>query len=184
MAMRHMTDVWFFGFDLRLEGTRSAAATRSVPTRSSRSSSTIYEYAKRMKPVQFINAMAAINVARRRLGRSVAGYDVWLTPDNATSRRTVGHLQPRADATSTMDDLAEKIYIGDVPVHAAAQTFSGLRRSRCRWRCIPRVCRSGFSLAQAGARARRAAVGGRVRGSDAVGGPRAAPCHVAAMANS
>ena len=36
-AMRHMTDVWFFGFDLRLEGMRSAAGTRSARTRSSRS---------------------------------------------------------------------------------------------------------------------------------------------------
>ena len=39
----------------------------------------IYEYAKRMKASQFLNAMTEVNVARRRLGRYFAKFDMWLS---------------------------------------------------------------------------------------------------------
>src|SRR5205823_2479267 len=85
-AMRAMIDVWFFGFDLRLAGyakrtgrTIGSETLEPVPLK-------IYEYAAQMKPVQFLNAMTALNTARRQLGRFYAKYDVWLSPALRTSR--------------------------------------------------------------------------------------------------
>ena len=79
-AMRGMTDVWFFGFDLRLEGYAKRTGRTIGPDTLEPVVLEIYEYAKRMKPVQFLNAMAVMNTERRRLGRYFAKYDVWLSP--------------------------------------------------------------------------------------------------------
>jgi amidase len=110
-AMRHMIDVWFFGFDLRLQGYAKRSGHAISPDTLEPVVFMIYEYAKTMKPVQFINAMAAINVARRRLGRSVADYDVWITPSTPRVAEPWGTYNlGRRDVT--METLAEKIYIG------------------------------------------------------------------------
>src|SRR5437867_8835073 len=58
-AMRSMTDVWFFGFDLRLEGYAKRTGRRIGPDTLEPVVFEIYEYARRMKAVQFLNAMAA-----------------------------------------------------------------------------------------------------------------------------
>jgi amidase len=110
-AMRHMIDVWFFGFDLRIQGYAKRSGHAIGPDTLEPVVFMIYEYAKTMKPVQFINAMAAINVARRRLGRSVADYDVWITPSTPRVAEPWGTYNlGRRDVT--METLAEKIYIG------------------------------------------------------------------------
>ena len=110
-AMRSMTDVWFFGFDQRLEGyakrsgrTIGADTLEPVVFR-------IYEYAKQMKPVQFLNAMAVVNAARRSLGRYFAKYDVWLCPTTPRVAEPWGtYSLARTDVT--MENLTETIFRG------------------------------------------------------------------------
>jgi len=110
-AMRHMMHVWFFGFDLRIEGYAKRSGHAIGPDTLEPIVLMIYEYAKTMKAVQFINAMAAINVARRKLGRYFADYDVWLTPSTPRVAEPWGTYNlGRRDVT--METLVEQIFIG------------------------------------------------------------------------
>jgi len=110
-SMRHMIDVWFFGFDLRLAGYAKRSGHAIGPDTLEPVVFTIYEHAKQMKPADFVNGMLAMNVARRQLGRFFATYDVWLSPTTARVAEPFGtyHLG-RTDVT--MDNLVEKIYLG------------------------------------------------------------------------
>src|SRR5262249_53609387 len=56
-TMRAMTEVWFFGFDLRLEGYAARSGHRIGRDTLEPVVYTIYEHAKQMKPAQFIGAM-------------------------------------------------------------------------------------------------------------------------------
>ena len=58
----------------------SAAASSPVPTRSSPIILSLYEYAKQITPLRFMDAIGALNVARRKLGRFFTNYDIWLSP--------------------------------------------------------------------------------------------------------
>ena len=108
-TMRAMTDVWFFGFDLRLE---------SYSTRSGHPISrdtlepvvfTIYEHAKQMKPARFLAAMSALNTARRQLGRFFTTRDVWLSPTTPRVAEPWGTYNlGRTDVT--MENLVDVIY--------------------------------------------------------------------------
>ncbi len=110
-AMRTMMDLWFFGFDLRL-----AAYAKRTGREISRDTIEpvtleIYEHAKRMKPGQFMNAMAALNAARRKLGAYFTRYDVWLSPTTARVSEPWGNYNlGRTDVS--FDEIAEKIYRG------------------------------------------------------------------------
>src|SRR2546422_2459478 len=79
-AMRSMMDVWFFGFDLRLAGYAKRSGHAIGPDTLEPVTFAIYEHARRMKPEQFLNALAHINTARRKLGAYFTRYDVWLSP--------------------------------------------------------------------------------------------------------
>jgi len=108
-AMRSMTDLWFFGFDLRLEGYAKRSGRTIGPDTLEPVILQIYEHAKRMKPAQFLNAMAAVNTARRRLGRYFAKYDVWLSPTMPGVAEPWGTYNlARTDVT--MDNLTEKVF--------------------------------------------------------------------------
>jgi len=110
-AMRAMTDVWFFGFDLRLEGYAKRTGRAIGPDTLEPVVLAIYEYAKRMKPIQFLNAMTAINAERRRLGRYFAKYDIWLSPTTPKVAEPWGTYNlARTDVT--MENLMEKVYCG------------------------------------------------------------------------
>ena len=106
-----MTDVWFFGFDLRLETYAKqtghaigAAMLEPVIVR-------IYEHARTMNAAQFLNALAGINTARRQLSRYFTKYDVWLCPTTPRVAEPWGtYSLGRTDVT--IDDLAEKIFAG------------------------------------------------------------------------
>jgi len=110
-AMRSMTDVWFFGFDLRLEGYAQRSGHAIGPETLEPVTLKIYEHARQMKAVQFLNAIAAINTARRQLGRYFTRYDVWLSPTTARVAEPWGTYNlGRSDVT--MADLVEKIFRG------------------------------------------------------------------------
>ena len=110
-AMRHMTDVWFFGFDLRLEGYAKRSGHTITPDTLEPVTFKIYEHARQMKAAQFVNALAGINAARRQLGRYFAQHDIWLCPTTAHVAEPWGtHNLGRTDVT--IENLAEKIFRG------------------------------------------------------------------------
>jgi amidase len=110
-AMRSMMDLWFFGFDLRLAS--YAKQTGREPSRETLEPVifAIYEYAKEMKPAQFLNAMTAINAERRKMGAYFTRYDVWLSPTTTRVSEPWGNYNlGRSDAR--FEDLPEKIFRG------------------------------------------------------------------------
>jgi len=108
-TMRAMTDVWFFGFDVRLE---SYSARSGHPIGADTLEPvvfSIYEHAKRLKAAQFLAAMSAINTARRQLGRFFTSHDVWLSPTTPRVAEPWGTYNlGRTDVT--MDNLVDVIY--------------------------------------------------------------------------
>jgi amidase len=83
-AMSSMANVWFFGFDLRLEDFSKRSGHRIGPETLEPATLTIYEHAKRMTAAQFLEATAVLNSVRRKLGGYFTRYDIWLSP--ATTR--------------------------------------------------------------------------------------------------
>lgn len=108
-TMRAMTDVWFFGFDLRLDGYSSRTGTAIGADTLEPVIQHIYRYARDMKPAQFLNAVACINVARRSLGRFYAKYDVWMSPTTPRVAEPWGRYNlGRTDVT--MANLVTDLY--------------------------------------------------------------------------
>ncbi|MCC7081249.1 MAG: amidase [Burkholderiales bacterium] len=107
-AMSSMANVWFFGFDLRLEG-YSRRSGRSIGAHTLEPVTlAVYEYARRMTPAQFFDALALLNTVRRRLGRYFLKYDAWLSPTTTRPAEPWGNYNlGRTDVT--MDEVAEKI---------------------------------------------------------------------------
>jgi amidase len=108
-ALRSLMELWFFGFDLRLAsyakrtGREISAETLEPVT------FLVYEYAKTMKPEQFLNAMASINATRRKLGAYFSRYDVWLSPTTPRTSEPWGNYNfGRTDVA--FDEIAEKLY--------------------------------------------------------------------------
>ena len=107
-AMSSMANIWFFGFDLRLEGFAKRTGNRIGPQTLEPVTLAIYEYARRMTPAQFLDSCAVLNAVRRKLGRYFASYDAWLSPTTTRAAEPWGNYNlGRNDVT--MDDLAEKI---------------------------------------------------------------------------
>jgi amidase len=78
------TDLFFFAFDVRLEGYAQRTGKKIGPDTLEPVILSLYEYAKTITPRRFVTAWAEANVARRRFGAFFTHYDVWLSP--ATSR--------------------------------------------------------------------------------------------------
>ena len=108
-SMRSMTDVWFFGFDLRLEGYAKRSGHRIGNDTLEPVTFMIYEYAKRMKAAQFFDAMAVLNTARRKLGRYFTRYDIWLSPTTTRVAEPWGNYN-LGRTYVTMENLTERIY--------------------------------------------------------------------------
>src|SRR5437667_7100912 len=79
-AMRSMMDAWFFGFDLRLASYARRTGHAIGPETLEPVTFAIYEHARRMTPEQFLNALAHLNIARRKLGASFPPHDVSWSP--------------------------------------------------------------------------------------------------------
>ncbi len=110
-TMRFMSDVWFFGFDLRLEGYSKRSGHAIGPDTLEPVTFKIYEYAKQMKSAQFVAALAGINTARRQFARFFTRHDVWLCPTTARVSEPWGTYNlGRTDVE--VADLAEQIFRG------------------------------------------------------------------------
>jgi amidase len=78
------TDLFFFAFDVRLEGYAQRSGKKIGPDTLEPVILSLYEYAKSITPRRFMAAWGEANVARRRLGAFFTRYDIWLSP--TTSR--------------------------------------------------------------------------------------------------
>jgi amidase len=108
-SMKDMMDIWFFGFDTRLEGLAARTGRTIGPETLEPVILKIYEHAKTLKPAHLTAAMAALNAARRALGTVFAAHDVWITPATARVAEPWGNYNlGRADVA--YDELAELIF--------------------------------------------------------------------------
>jgi amidase len=81
---RATTDIFFFGFDTRLDGYAQRSGHKPGPKTLEPVILSVYEHAKEITPARFIAAWSAANDARRKLGAFFSQYDIWLSP--TTSR--------------------------------------------------------------------------------------------------
>jgi amidase len=107
------TDMFFFGFDDRLEGYAARAGREIGPQTLEPTILSLYEYARTITAKQFLRAWSDLNVARRTLARFWSDFDVWLSPTTARVAEPWGtyHLS-RPDVTAA--NVAEELY--SVPV--------------------------------------------------------------------
>lgn len=109
-AMASMADVWFFGFDLRLEGYAKRSGHAIGPDTLEPVTLAVYEHAKRMTPGQFLDAIALLNATRRRLARHFTRHDVWLTPTTARPAEPWGNYGLSRTGLRTMLEIAEQVW--------------------------------------------------------------------------
>jgi amidase len=110
-AMRQMTDVWFFGFDLRLESYSARSGHAIGPDTLEPVTYKIYQHAKTMTNARFLSAIAGMNTARRQLARFFTRHDVWLCPTTSRVAEPWGTYNlGRTDLA--VEDLAEGMFRG------------------------------------------------------------------------
>jgi amidase len=83
-VLRATFDIFFFGFDARLDGYARRSGHKPGPDTLEPVILSIYHAAKDVTPARFIAAWGAANAARRKLGAFWSKYDIWLSP--TTSR--------------------------------------------------------------------------------------------------
>ncbi len=82
-AARRLGDIWFFGFDLLLDGFAARTGRTVGPDTLEPVTLRIYEHAKRLGAAEFFAAHAYLNIARRRVAAIFDAADLWLTPTTA-----------------------------------------------------------------------------------------------------
>lgn len=102
------TDIFFFGFDSRLEGYAKRSGKTIGPDTLEPVILSVYEHAKSITPARFIASWGAANVARRKLGQFFTKYDIWLSPTTARVSEPWGHYhlsKPNVGWENIADEL-------------------------------------------------------------------------------
>jgi amidase len=107
-AARAMMDLWFFGFDQRLAGYARRSGHAVSPQTLEPMIWKVHEYARGMRPAQFMAAMAQLNTARRRLGDFFTRADVMLSPTTARIAEPWGRYDLGRDDLD-IDGMAEQL---------------------------------------------------------------------------
>jgi amidase len=81
--VRATTDIFFFGFDSRLDGYARRSGHKVGPDTLEPVILSVYHAAKEITPERFIAAWNTANAMRRRLGQFFSKHDVWLSPTTA-----------------------------------------------------------------------------------------------------
>ncbi|HXE85943.1 MAG TPA: amidase [Hyphomicrobiaceae bacterium] len=81
--VRATTDIFFFGFDSRLDAYARRSGRKIGPDTLEPVILSVYEAAREITAERFIAANAAANAARRRLGQFFSTHDIWLSPTTA-----------------------------------------------------------------------------------------------------
>lgn len=107
-SVRKFADIWFFGFDLRLQGYSKRSGHKVGPDTLEPMIWKIYEHARGMTSADFMSALAEINIARRKLAAYYDRYDIWLSPTIARVSEPHGKYNlGRTDLD--MDNYVEEI---------------------------------------------------------------------------
>jgi amidase len=108
-TLRHLSEVFFFAFDARLDGYARRAGTRPGPDTLEPVILALYEHARGITPGRFMAALAAVNTARRSLGAFYSRYDIWLSPTTARPAEPWGNYH-LSKAGVTAGNLAETLF--------------------------------------------------------------------------
>ena len=107
-SVRKFADMWFFGFDLRLQGYSKRSGHKVGPDTLEPMIWKIYEHARGMTSADFMSALVEINIARRKLAAYYDRYDIWLSPTIARVSEPHGNYNlGRTDLD--MDNYVEEI---------------------------------------------------------------------------
>jgi amidase len=107
-AMRHMLDLWFFGFDLRLQGYSARSGHAIGPDTLEPVIQQVYAYAQGMTAAQFLSAMGALNGIRRAFASVFNGHDLWITPTTPRVAEPWGRYNlGRSDVA--FDDIVDQV---------------------------------------------------------------------------
>jgi amidase len=107
-VLRATTDLFFFAFDVRLDGYAQRSGKAVGPDTLEPVILSVYEHAKSITPARFMKALAELNVARRKLGAFFTQFDVWLSPTTARVAEPWGryHLsKPGVGWDNMIDEL-------------------------------------------------------------------------------
>jgi amidase len=102
------TDLFFFGFDHRLDGYARRSGHIPGPATLEPVIYAVYRAARDITPARFIAANAAANRARRKLGAFYGTYDIWLSPTTARVAEPWGryHLsKPGVDWNNLIEEM-------------------------------------------------------------------------------
>src|SRR5947209_978769 len=91
-VLKATTDIFFFGFDSRLDGYAKRSGHKPGPDTLEPVILSVYRAAKEITPARFIASWGAANTARRRLGAFWGKYDVWLSPTTSRVSEPWGRL--------------------------------------------------------------------------------------------
>lgn len=107
--VRALMDVWYFGFDQRLQGYAARTGRAIGPDTLEPVTLKVYEYARQMPASAFLQSTAALNGFRRQLGQIFTRCDVWVTPTTPTVAPPWGQVNlGRADIG--FDEIAARFY--------------------------------------------------------------------------
>jgi amidase len=107
-ALAAAFDVFFFGFDSRLEGYALRSGHKVGPDTLEPVILSVYEWSKGITPARFIAACASLNDARRKLATFFSAFDIWLSPTTSRVSEPWGryHLsRPGISAHNMIDEL-------------------------------------------------------------------------------
>jgi amidase len=109
-TLQATTDLFFFGFDSRLDGYAKKSGTKAGPHTLEPVIYSVYRAAKDITPARFMAATNAANVARRKLAAFYTKYDIWLSPTTARVSEPWGRYnlsKPGTDWSTLIKDLFE-----------------------------------------------------------------------------
>lgn len=103
------TDMFFFGFDDRLEGFAQRARREIGPDTLEPTILSLYEYSKTITAKQFLKTWSDLNVARRKLSQFWTDFDIWLSPTTARVAEPWGKFGLSLEGVAA-ETVAERIY--------------------------------------------------------------------------
>ena len=107
-TLRALNDLFFFAFDARLEGYAKRSSQKIGPDTLEPVILSIYEWSKGITPARFMAALGAVNIARRKMARIYARYDIMLSPTTARVAEPWGNYnlsKPDVSASNIVDSL-------------------------------------------------------------------------------
>jgi amidase len=108
-ALEATTDLFFFGFDSRLDGYARRSGHKVSRETLEPVIHSVYEASKAITGERFIAAVGALNVARRKLGAFYTRHDIWLSPTTARVSEPWGKYHLSKPGTG-WENLIEELF--------------------------------------------------------------------------